>query len=126
MNGTLANYAIVLGRLYNQGYTFSVYGIPPTGKQDNIYHYPYYGTRKQRSKIVRLFNAKIRQLCKKKGYHFIDIYPNAVGPNGLMAPKMAADEVHLSSRIVPFVRSELDSHYSNLAGRQNANNFNIL
>lgn len=102
---TISNYSDVLKKIRLIGIKVCVYGIPATGAQENQYNYPFYGTREIRSNICQEFNKKLKEFCKNNNYPYIDIYLKVADNNGFLLKEFAADEVHLNSKIVDFVRN---------------------
>ncbi len=105
---TLAYYGAVLKGMRGSGYNVCVVGVPPAGRQENIYKYPSYGTPGQRSEISRKFNAKLSEFCRREGFAFIDVYSKACDSEGFILPEYAGDEVHLNSKIAPHVSEQLN------------------
>ena len=108
MDETISNYAQVLAQLKKMGINFCIYGVPPAASQENIHGYPFYGSPQVRSKITIEFNKKLRDFCSKNNIPFIDIHPAFADKEGFMPPQYARDDVHLNSKIVPFVKNELN------------------
>jgi len=108
INRTISNYGEVLQKLREKGVNFCVLSIPPVGKQENIYNFPYYATPELRSLINREFNKKLEAFCKESGSKFINIYPKVSDKNGFILENFAADKIHLNDKIVKFAIEELD------------------
>lgn len=111
MDGTISNYGQAISRVKGSGYRVFAVGIPPAARQQNIYGYPVYGTPAERSRISRLFNARLGQYCASRGILYVDVYPQSSDAQGFLKKERAADEVHLNGRIVPFVRSCLSDAF---------------
>lgn len=107
IDATISNYGDVMLSLRNAGYKICVCSTAPAARQQNIYGYPFYGTAQARSKITKEFNEKLRIFCEKNSIHFIGVYSQFSDANGFTLPEYVADEVHLNSKICPFVRSEI-------------------
>ena len=107
---TILNYGNVLEKIKSMGIKFYVYGIPATGSEENSYKYPFYGTPQIRSEICKEFNSRLKNFCVKNNYAFIDIYPKISDKNGFLLKEFATDEVHLNTKIVDFVRQELNKN----------------
>jgi hypothetical protein len=104
---TIENYGQVMAQLKERRVNFCVYCVSPATKVGNEYKYPFYGTPEERSQINRMFNEKLRALCEKNGYKFVDIYYRVTDKDGLMLQEYAGDEIHLNKRAVRLVRAEI-------------------
>jgi hypothetical protein len=111
MGSTIRNYGAVLKRLRDEGFAICVIGVPPAGRQENIYKYPFYGSPELRSGISRQFNGKLKEFCKDGGFAFIDIHSQAADAMGFILPEYATDEIHLNGRIVQYVRGKLNDAF---------------
>ena len=111
MDATIRNYGTVLDRMKADKWRFAVLGVPPAGKQQNIYKYPFYGSETERVEISRNFNQKLYAFCKKHRYPFIDIWKETADSSGMLKPSFARDEIHLCEKIVPYVAQKLDAAF---------------
>ncbi|VVB58856.1 GDSL-like Lipase/Acylhydrolase family protein [Candidatus Anstonella stagnisolia] len=111
MDETISNYSQVLSGLVQDGFSICVYGIPPAAAQENIHGYPFYGSPSERSKITREFNRLLKAFCSKNSIPFIDVYSATADGNGFLPPVYARDDVHLNSKIAPFVKGELNKTF---------------
>lgn len=126
MDRTIANYGEVLAQLNSRGVKFVVYGVLPASKQ--IFRFPPYATEKikkelfsefqnnypflappeVRSTINYRFNQKLKAFCEARGYSYINIYSIVADEQGLIKDEFAADEIHVSGKIMPYVRGILE------------------
>ncbi len=98
---TVANYRDVLQVVADRGVNFCVYGIPPAGKQENNYEYPFYGDAATRAQIYQEFNDELRKMCEASGFRFIDVLSKVKDQDGLISVEFASpDGVYLSSKVV--------------------------
>ena len=104
---TIANYGEVMAQLKERGVNFCIYCVSPATAVGNEYKYPFYGTPEVRSQINRMFNEKLKVLCQKNGYRFIDIYDKVADKDGLMLKEYSGDDIHLNKKAVGLVRAEL-------------------
>lgn len=109
--GTVANYGQVIKEFRDQGYHVAVLGIPPAGRQENIYNYPYYGSSEERSQISSDLNDALGSFCKANNILYIDVHKLAKNDKGMLNDDWARDEIHLNSNIVPYVRKALREHF---------------
>ncbi|CAJ35723.1 SGNH/GDSL hydrolase family protein [Methanocella arvoryzae] len=126
MDRTIANYGEVLAQLKGMGVNFVVYGVLPASK--HVFRFPPYATEKikedlfsefrnsypflaspeVRSPINRRFNQKLKTFCEAHGYRYLDIYPVVADDRGLIKDEFAADEIHVTGKIMPYVKSMLE------------------
>ncbi|MEE8471395.1 MAG: SGNH/GDSL hydrolase family protein [Dehalococcoidia bacterium] len=104
---TLSNYGEVIDEIRRLGINPCVYSVPPTATVGNEYNFPFYATPELRCEITRIFNEKLRELCRQNDYTYIDVYSKASDENGMMLQEYAGDEIHLNSRAVDLVKMEL-------------------
>ena len=107
IDDTISSYGEVLQRLQELGINFLVYGVPPATKVRNEYRYPFYAPPEIHGQISRMFNERLKELCEKRGYGYIDILSRFSDESGFMPEEYAADEIHLNSNAVDFVKGEL-------------------
>ena len=108
VDDTVSNYGEVLEKLRNLGVNFIVYGVPPATEVRNEYRYPFYASPETHCQISSMFNGKLKELCQKKGYQYIDVHSRFSDENGFMLEEYAADEIHLNGQVVDFVKGELN------------------
>lgn len=111
MGDTIANYAKVMEGLRKRGYSFFVVGVPPAGRQENVYKYPFYGSAGERSRIYRQFNARLGAHCRKGGIPYLDLYPLAADSEGFVKKEFCRDEIHLNGRAVPYAQRFLGEKF---------------
>ncbi len=107
INSTVTSYGHVLTQLNRAGVNFYVYGIPPATNQANVYRYPFYATPDIHKRIYREFHEQLAAFCAKNEFKYIDIYSQVADENGHISVDYDADGVHLTSKIVMFVREWL-------------------
>lgn len=130
MDRTISNYGEIMGQLDRMGVSFIIYGILPAPR--HIMRYPVYATARMkealfeefksdypylapdelRSGMNRTFNDKLKKFCIDHGYRYIDIYPVVADNEGFIAKEYAADEIHVTGRIMPFVKKSLIKNYN--------------
>jgi hypothetical protein len=107
IDATVDKYVETIRRLKDEGFAVCVHGIPPAARKDFESNLPFLGSPEQRSDISREFNRKLGEFCQKSGVPFIDMQLIAADENGFMKKEYAADEVHLSSKVVSFARDKI-------------------
>jgi hypothetical protein len=112
INATVSNYGKAILGLTSKGFKVAVLGIPPAGSQENIYKYPFYGSREERKAISIAFNNALGRWCASNSIPFIDVQKAASGKDGFLSQEFARDKIHLNSRIVPYVRASLNMAFS--------------
>ena len=108
VDDTVSNYGEVLEKLRNLGVNFVVYGVPPATEVRNEYRYPFYASPEVHCRISSIFNERLKDLCSKRDYPYIDIHSRFSDENGFMLKDSAADEIHLNGQVVDFVKGELN------------------
>jgi lysophospholipase L1-like esterase len=109
---TVARYGEAIRRLKDNGFAVCVHGLPPAARKDFESNLPFLGSPEQRSDISREFNRKLGDFCRKSGVPFIDMQSIAADANGFIKKEYAADEVHLSGKVVPFARNKIAEAFS--------------
>jgi hypothetical protein len=107
IDNTVTKYGETIGRLKNDGFAVCVHGLPPAARKDFESELPFLGNPEQRSQISTEFNEKLGDFCRKSGVLFLDMQSIAADGNGFMKKEYAADEVHLSRKIVPFTMNKI-------------------
>lgn len=107
IDATVDRYGSTIRRLKDDGFAVCVHGIPPAARKRFVADLPFLGSPEQRSEISREFNQKLGQFCHINGIPYIDVQSVSADENGFIKKKYLADEVHLSGRIVPFVRERI-------------------
>jgi hypothetical protein len=69
--------------------------LPPTKFYSNQY-FPYYGTLENRIFITNKLNAKLKELCQKFNFQFIDIYDLYTDNEGKLNLLLGNDDPHLN------------------------------
>jgi len=107
MAETLDKYRQVLKEIRAKGYNIAVLGIPPAGSQDNIYGYPNYAGKADRIRIYAQFNKMMKTMCESNDIKFLDVQSLTRNSEGMIDEAFARDEIHLNSRIIPYLRQLL-------------------
>ena len=119
---TVDRYCEFRQELRSRGANVLVLGIPPAGRQeDNRFGAVHYASREERSKIFKMFNARLEARCQGLGLRYIDMYSPTVDGAGLISKKYAEDndfrrhwarhETHLNRRAFRFVLEYLEREY---------------
>ena len=95
---TIARYEIVLKELIEKEVIFYVCGIPPAGRQENVFNMEYYAHGDIRTAIYEIFHKELKKMCEKNMYNFIDIYTPFVEKNGFIKDEFKEDDIHLNYR----------------------------
>lgn len=64
--------------------------------------YLFHGTREERNRITRIFNARLRNTADAEDIPFIDIYSRLRSGTGQPDRSFFSDEIHLSQKAMPF------------------------
>lgn len=108
---TINNYGTVMERLKLIGVNFLVLNIPPAGKQNNVFGFPYYAPPQIRSQIHKKFNKQLEAFCDKNDIRFINFYSKVVDDNGFILKKFTSDGIHFNHKIVDFVIASLNEKF---------------
>jgi hypothetical protein len=111
---TVERYGETIGRLKNDGFAVCVHGLPPAARKDFESDLPFLGSPEQRSEISRQFNNKLGDFCRKNDVLFIDMQMIAADEKGFIKKEYAADEVHLSGKVVPFARDRIAQAFGDI------------
>jgi len=111
---TVERYGETIGRLKNDGFAVCVHGLPPAARKDFESDLPFLGSPEQRSEISRQFNNKLGDFCRKNEVLFIDMQMIAADEKGFIKKEYAADEVHLSGKVVPFARDRIAQAFGDI------------
>ncbi len=111
---TVERYGETIGTLKNNGFAVCVHGLPPAARKDFESELPFLGSPEQRSEISRQFNSKLGDFCRKNGVLFIDMQMIAADEKGFIKKEYAADEVHLSGKVVPFARNRIAQTFGDI------------
>ncbi|MCJ7515617.1 MAG: hypothetical protein MUO89_06590 [Dehalococcoidia bacterium] len=114
IESTVERYGETIGRLKNDGFAVCVHGLPPAARKDFESKLPFLGSPEQRSEISREFNKKLGDFCRKNEVLFIDMQSIAADAKGFIKREYAADEVHLSGKVVPFARDRIAEAFGGL------------
>jgi lysophospholipase L1-like esterase len=107
IDDTVANYSRIMDRLAGLGVRFAVCGVPPATRVRNQYRYPFYAPPEAHCRINALFNERLKALCDRRGYPYINVHCRFADEDGFMLKEYAADEIHLNGRTVDYVSKEL-------------------
>jgi len=77
--------------------TTCVYNILPPARNDakNIPDYPFLGTESQRKEFTHYMNEKLKEMCKKYDYLFVDVFSGYHDDEGLLITKLSDGHVHI-------------------------------
>ncbi len=123
---TIENYNKILKALNGRGVNFYVYGVLPATQ--HVFRYPPYATLRMRetlfrefnerypylappgvrAEIHRLYNERLRELCRENRYKFIDIYPCVADSSGFVREEFIADEIHVNGKVMPFIKESIE------------------
>lgn len=110
----ISNYCRLILKLKSKNLTIVVYGIPPASPLlENFYKYTYYGTPQERSSISIQFNTLLKKFCSTNYINYIDLQERYSTPKGFIDPNHTKDNIHLSSKIIPFIRRKVYGIISN-------------
>ena len=107
IDNTVANYGQVLQALRTMGVNFVLYGVPPATRVRNENRYEFYATPEVHAQINGMFNGRLKSHCQEHGYTYIDVHSKFSDGSGYMLEEYALDEIHLSSKVVDFVKGEI-------------------
>jgi hypothetical protein len=107
VTATVEKYGEAIKRLRAQGFTVCLHGIPPAARKNYTSTLPFTGSAEERSRISSIFNRKLKGYCQKNNVLYIDVQPVSTDDEGFISDKYADDDVHLGSKIVPFVREKI-------------------
>jgi len=111
---TVERYGETIERLKNDGFAVCVHGLPPAARKDFESDLPFLGSPEQRSEISRKFNNKLGDFCRENEVLFIDMQMIAADEKGFLKKEYAADEVHLSGKVVPFARDRIAQAFGDI------------
>lgn len=106
IDNTIDNYGEVIWEASRLGHSVAVCSVVPASWRESK-AYPYYGSPEVRSWITHEFNDRLRRFCVDDGFDYIDVYTPAADSNGFIKPEFSLDDIHLNSKIVPYVRQQL-------------------
>ena len=107
IEGTVATYGETITRLYDQGFSVCIHGIPPAAKKTYTSVLPYTGSPEERVYISRRFNEQLKEYCHSKNIPYLDVQSISKNEEGFIREEYAADELHLNANIVPFIRERI-------------------
>ena len=82
--------------------------VPPSSFIINDDTWPQVGTLEQRVCITREFNKTLKKACEIKNVIFIDVHPDLINKEGVMAKDYDnEDGAHLNEKAFPLVREQL-------------------
>ena len=112
IEATVEKYGETIRRLKDEGFAVCVHGIPPAARENFVSDLPFLGTPEQRSVISAEFNRQLREFCQQSSIPYIDVHSISADENGFMDKEYAADEVHLSGKVVLFARDRIVEAFS--------------
>jgi hypothetical protein len=107
VTATVEKYGEAIKRLRDQGFIVCVHGIPPAARKNYTSTLPFTGSAEERSQISSIFNRKLKGYCQDNNILYIDVQPVSADDEGFISDEYADDDVHLGSKIVPFVREKI-------------------
>jgi hypothetical protein len=111
---TVERYGETIVRLKNDEFAVCVHGLPPAARKEFESDLPFLGSPEQRSDISRRFNNKLGDFCRKNDVLFIDMQMIAADEKGFIKKEYAADEVHLSGKVVPYARDRIAQAFGDI------------
>jgi len=99
---TIINYSLVIREIRDMGYNVHVCNIVPASWRENE-GFPYYGDAYTRSWVTKVFNERLKGVMP----NLVDVYTPSADSDGFMRSEFGLDDVHLNSRIIPYVRRQL-------------------
>jgi hypothetical protein len=98
MDATIERYGEAMDEVRRRGVRFFVVGVPPVGRQENVYGYPFYGSMDERRMISQKFRQRLAAYCRKRGVPYFDPYSFAADGKGMMKKEYCRDDIHLNGR----------------------------
>ena len=87
--------------------------IPPTCFREETHGYPFLGSDEERSIYCRKINLSLKEMCKKNGIVFLDIYELYKDDRGMLKKELSDNNVHIGN--TEFVKELIDVQLSNNA-----------
>jgi lysophospholipase L1-like esterase len=103
-------YFTVVDEIIQKGYNVSILGMPPANKLMNVYHFENYATPEQQKKIKQIFNEVLLARAYKRNLLYIELLQEFSDEYGFIEEKFSADQIHLSQRILYYVKYTLNKH----------------
>lgn len=107
VTATVEKYGETIKRLRDEGFSICVHGITPAARKAYTSTLPYTGSAEERSQISSIFNRQLKGFCQDNNIPYVDVQPVSADDEGFISNEYAADDVHLSGKIVPFVRGKI-------------------
>ncbi|MBM3166980.1 MAG: hypothetical protein FJZ94_06010 [Chloroflexi bacterium] len=107
VQATVEKYGETIKKLHDRGFAVCVHGIPPAARKNYTSSLPFTGSAQERSQISSIFNRQLRDFCHDNAVPYIDVQTVSADDEGFISDTYAADDVHLGSKIVPFVREKI-------------------
>jgi hypothetical protein len=108
-------YFSVIKEVDKLGYRVLVWGVIPSTKFKIEYQeFPTYGTNFQRNKVTGLFNERLKMNCDRYQMPFLDITNFLLNADGTTNMNMYSDPIHISSKTIPYILSEICSKVPNI------------
>lgn len=106
---TVVSYMDFLKYLKNKYAKLSIYvfNVLPQGEQENIYNYPFYASRKKRSKIAERVNDSLKKYTNSNNFSFIYIYDKLVDKYGNRKKEYIFDDVHFNRKIISYILDKI-------------------
>ncbi|MBM3149200.1 MAG: hypothetical protein FJ008_02070 [Chloroflexi bacterium] len=107
IQATVEKYGETIKKLRDQGFAVCIHGIPPAARKNYTSSLPFTGSTQERSQISTIFNRQLRNFCHDNAVAYIDVQTVSADDEGFISDEYAADDVHLSSKIVPLIREKI-------------------
>jgi hypothetical protein len=100
------------------GFQLMAWNVPPSSREHvENGEFTTYGSCKERNEVSRLFNSRLQLRCQKHGVIFMSIFDKLLAEDGLTNPFYYLDNIHLSSKAIPFILEEFEKQGIPLNGR---------
>lgn len=107
---------ILINQILYQPTASIVYNvIPPLADGGRNPDYPIYGTIHERINATKLLNAKIRKLCIKHGFYFLDTYDLYALEDGSLNFDISDANVHIDAKHNRLIQQQLSTLLSEIA-----------
>lgn len=84
-----------------------VFNVLPQGEQGNIYNYPFYASKKERSKIAVRVNRYLKKYSNLNNFKFIYIFDKLIDKYGNRKKEYVFDDVHFNRKIIPYILKQI-------------------
>jgi hypothetical protein len=101
---TIDNYFVAIQKLREMGINLVIYGVPPASYQKNIYSIDYYAEPTMHAVIKKKFNSTLKKRCEKNNIKYVEVFNRFSDSNGFILPEYTDDGLHLTSKILPYIK----------------------